>query len=224
MKKKTILIISLVSVLVLAAAGVWCLYLDSKASMPNFVEKRRAGKDVNRHKEGKYYVEEHYTNKISDGKNRIQAIVLHHTASRVNTRQTVKQMLYGKKEASCHVLIDYDGTRFLIARPEQISWHAGQSYLNGRNNVNSFSIGVEFQGNTIDKPLTDKQIDSAIDYLMPLIKKYNIPISNIVTHEQVRTAWLKRNPESAKSVPEKPDITTKEHQRFLTVLKKRLKK
>ena len=89
--------------------------------------------------------------------------------------------------------------------------------LNGKEGCNYFTIGIEFQGNTLEKPLTDDQIFSAIEYLKPLIKKYKIPIKNIVTHEMVRKAYNKKYPK--KRCSGKVDITQTEYKRFMKLLK-----
>jgi N-acetyl-anhydromuramyl-L-alanine amidase AmpD len=33
-----------------------------------------------------------------------------------------------KREASAHVIIGYDGARRVLAEPEQVTFHAGESY------------------------------------------------------------------------------------------------
>ena len=97
-----------------------------------------------------------------------------------------------------------------------MTWHAGRSILNGREECNFFTIGIEFQGNTLEAPLTQHQIDSAIEYLLPIIKQYDITLDNIVTHEMVRTAYKKAYPKQR--VYDKPDITQTEYHRFIHAL------
>ena len=104
-----------------------------------------------------------------------------------------------------------------MCEPEIATYHAGFSVLNGKEGCNNFTIGIEFQGNTLEKPLTNEQISSAIEYLKPLIKKYKIPIKNIVTHEMVRKAYKKKYPK--KRCSGKVDITQTEYLRFMKKLK-----
>lgn len=162
----------------------------------------------------------HPTPKLGEGRNEVKGIVLHHTVIEEIDR-TIFALCDSEREASCHVVIDKDGTRYILAKPESITWHAGYSILNGRERCNLFTIGIEFQGNTLEAPLTEDQILSAIEYVLPLIKKYHIPLSNIVTHEQVRKEWLEHNPERAKefNVQGKVDITPTEYARFMNMLK-----
>ncbi|MDE6142442.1 MAG: N-acetylmuramoyl-L-alanine amidase, partial [Muribaculaceae bacterium] len=114
------------------------------------------------------------------------------------------------------VLIDKDGTRYVLASPETVTWHAGKSWFNGKENANNTTVGIEFQGNTLEEPLTDDQIRSAIEYLRPVMKKYDIPSDRIVTHEQIRQEWKRRHPKS--NVPDKRDITPDEYSRFMNAL------
>ena len=105
-----------------------------------------------------------------------------------------------------------------MCNPEVVTFHAGYSLLNGKEGCNNFTIGIEFQGNTLVAPLTQDQIDSAIDYLLPILKKYNIPISNVVTHEMIRQAYKEKYPQ--KRCSGKVDITQTEYKRFMKSLKK----
>ena len=151
-----------------------------------------------------------------DSVNDVQGVVLHHTAE--STIQKSLDILSSpEKKVSTHVVIDYDGTRYIMAKPTAVTWHAGRSILRDREECNSFTIGIEFQGNTLENPLTTDQINSAIEYLLPIISQYHIPIENIVTHEMVRQTYKKKYPDS--KVYNKCDITQKEYHRFIKALK-----
>ena len=139
---------------------------------------------VNRHhikrhyKEIKYPTPNYDKNKI----NEVLGVVLHHTAE-----PTIEKSLFilssPVKRVGTHVVIDTDGTRYVMADPTVVTYHAGHSILKGRESCNYFTIGIEFQGNTLVSPLTDHQIASGIEYLLPILSKYKIPLDNIVTHE-----------------------------------------
>lgn len=164
-------------------------------------------------------VHKYHTPNITPGRNKVQGVILHHTAGLWRT--SVGRLISPKSGVSCHVVIAMDGTRYILAPPTAITKHAGRSWMNGKSNCNRFTIGIEFEGNTCILPLTDAQINSAIEYLLPIIRKYHIPLRNIKTHQQVREAWNKRFPK--RKTWTKVDITDKEYKRFMKELRKKYK-
>lgn len=154
-----------------------------------------------------------------DSVNKVEGVILHHTAE-PTVERSLEVLTSLQKKVGTHVVIDKDGTRYIMCSPETVTYHAGRSILNGKEGCNYFTIGIEFQGNTLEAPLTQDQINSAIEYLKPIIAKYHIPISNIVTHEMVRQAYKRKYPE--KRCYGKVDITQKEYARFMKALKTEL--
>lgn len=165
-----------------------------------------------KYKEKKYPTPNYDRNRT----NTVEGVILHHTAE-PTIEKSLGVLTSLKKKVGTHCVIDLDGTRYIMCEPEVATYHAGFSVLNGKEGCNYFTIGIEFQGNTLEKPLTDDQIFSAIEYLKPLIKKYKIPIKNIVTHEMVRKAYKKKYPK--KRCSGKVDITQTEYLRFMKKLK-----
>ena len=155
--------------------------------------------------------------------NEQKGIVLHDTAFMDDNLQRVVNHLTKKGGESAHVIIGFDGTRKVLARPSQVTFHAGQSVWNKRNNVNDFMVGIEFQGDTDKKDLTQKQIDSAVEYMTPIIKQNNIRLEDIVTHQQVRDAYndyAKKVGE--KTVLSKPDINYSNYVKVIKALKEKV--
>lgn len=152
--------------------------------------------------------------------NDVMGVVLHHTAE-PTVEKSLEILSSPAKKVGTHVVIDTDGTRYIMAGPTVATYHAGLSILNGRESCNYCTIGIEFQGNTLEQPLTDDQIASGIAYLLPIIAEYRIPLKNIVTHEMVRTAYMQKYPQKRCSV--KVDITQTEYLRFMTALRYALK-
>lgn len=149
--------------------------------------------------------------------NEVKGVILHHTCE--PTAQASLDVLTSKERGvSAHIVIDYDGTRYILVDPERVAWHAGFSLLHGREKCNDWTLGIEFQGDTKIEPLTQDQIDSAIEWMLPLIAKYDIPIDNIVTHQMIRSAYKKAHPENKKAYS-KPDITQTEYVRFMEQLR-----
>lgn len=169
----------------------------------------------------KYKVINHPTPNFDREKiNTVEGVILHHTAE-PTVEKSLAVLTSLKKKVGTHVVIDTDGTRYVMCEPEVVTYHAGLSVLNGKVGCNNFTIGIEFQGNTLKKPLTQDQINSAIEYLRPIIAKYKIPLANIVTHEMVRQAYKKKFPR--KRCSGKVDITPTEYQRFMKAIRASIK-
>lgn len=160
-------------------------------------------------------------NYAKDKVNEVKGVILHHTAE-PTAKKSLEVLTTGGRHVGTHVVIDTDGTRYIMAAPTVVTYHAGFSILDGREGCNDFTIGIEFQGNTLEKPLTPDQIKSGIEYLIPLIKKYKIPFCNIVTHEMIRKAYKKKYPR--KRCSGKVDITQAEYRKFQKALKEALVK
>lgn len=148
--------------------------------------------------------------------NEVKGVILHHTAE-PTVEKSLEVLTSTKKGVGTHVVIDTDGTRYIMCEPTVVTYHAGLSILNGREGCNDFTIGIEFQGNTLEKPLTQDQINSAIEYLLPILDAYEIPLENVVTHEMVRDAFKARYPK--RRCYGKVDITQKEYRRFMKALR-----
>lgn len=156
--------------------------------------------------------------------NERKGVVLHHTAFEEHDLANVTRHLTNPKtQASSHVIIGYDGHRRVLATPDKVTFHSGQSVWNNRQDVNDFMLGIEFQGDTNKKNLTDKQIQSAIEYLKPIIRENNIPLENIVTHEQVRAMYNEFAKKQGKAIAaNKPDINQANYERIINALLKSL--
>ncbi len=183
------------------------------AILASLLQKTSPTKNVQLFKEIKYPT----PNFDPEKKNEILGVILHHTAE-PTIENALKILSSPEKNVSTHVIIDTDGTRYVMADPSVVTYHAGYSVLNGRDSCNYFTIGIEFQGNTLVSPLTEQQIASGIEYLLPLIEEYKIPLNNIVTHQMVRNAYKQKYPE--KWCSGKIDITQSEYQRFTNILRK----
>ncbi len=114
-----------------------------------------------------------------------------------------------KSRVSYHCLVAPDGRRTVFAMPEQRTWHAGRSEWRGRGDLNSWSIGAAFAGDTNKEPLTDDAMASMAEYLIPILDKYNLAQGDITDHRTV-------------SPGRKDDLKPSELARFKSFLAKRL--
>jgi AmpD protein len=90
-----------------------------------------------------------------------------------------------ESKVSYHVIIARNGNRTVLADDTARCWHAGLSSWQGAPDCNSYSLGVAWDGDTYSDPLGEAAMDSAIQYIIPRMKKWHIPMSRIVTHQQI---------------------------------------
>ena len=90
-------------------------------------------------------------------------------------------------DVSYHVLIDTDGSRTVFAKDNERAWHAGTSEFNGRYGCNGFMIGLAFSNDTETRELTDAEVASAVEFMLPRFDKWGWPkdLSTITTHRAV---------------------------------------
>ncbi|MDC0088176.1 peptidoglycan recognition protein family protein [Akkermansiaceae bacterium] len=93
-------------------------------------------------------------------------------------------ILQRKSGVSYHWLIDALGNRTQFVDNLKKAWHAGRSYFKGYNGLNSYAIGVAFWGNSHERTVNFKEIDSMARLIIRLMKKYRIKRENIITHAQ----------------------------------------
>jgi|LakMenEpi03Aug12_release.lakeMendotaPanAssembly.Ray.scaffolds.fasta_scaffold315934_2 N-acetyl-anhydromuramyl-L-alanine amidase AmpD len=114
---------------------------------------------------------------------RPEAVVLHHSDG--SYRGGCAWIANPASKVSYHVLIARDGRRTVFANDTERCWHAGRSSWMGRPDLNSWSLGVAWEGNTYDYPLGDDAMASAIEWLVPRMRKWGIDLNMVVTHQQV---------------------------------------
>jgi N-acetyl-anhydromuramyl-L-alanine amidase AmpD len=112
-----------------------------------------------------------------------EAVVLHHSDG--SYRGGVEWIANPASKVSYHVLIARDGRRTVFCQDTERAWHAGKSNWFGRQDLNSWSLGLAWEGNTYDYPLGEDAMASAIEWLAPRMRKWGIPMSMVVTHQQV---------------------------------------
>jgi len=122
------------------------------------------------------------TPNISARRIRPLGIVLHHSAGSFNG--SVSWCMNPASKVSYHVLINRDGSRVRLAEDNHRTWHAGTSSFKGRSNCNDFMIGVSVSENTNTRELTNAEVESICEYIIPRIKKHSWPrdLSTITTH------------------------------------------
>ena len=169
---------------------------------------RDSDKDTPRQVTGQY--KEVYRPTPNFSKGRIitpKAIVLHHTSG--SYVGSVSWCLNPESQVSYHCIIKKNGERTVLAADNQRTWHAGKSYWRNKPDLNSWSLGVAFEGDSYKEPLTEDMINSAIEYMVPRMKKLSLTIKDVTDHRTI-------------SPNRKNDLNPTEHNRFIEELKKHL--
>jgi N-acetyl-anhydromuramyl-L-alanine amidase AmpD len=112
-----------------------------------------------------------------------RAIVLHHSGG--SYAGGVSWIKSPQSRVSYHCLVAEDGRRTVFANPEQRTWHAGRSEWRGRGDLNSWSVGASFAGDTNKEPLTQDAMESMAEYLEPIMRQYNLSLHDITDHRTV---------------------------------------
>lgn len=110
-------------------------------------------------------------------------IILHHTSG--SYTGSVSWCLDPVSKVSYHCIIARTGKRTVLAPPTARTWHAGVSSWQGRPNCNNFSLGLAWEGDTYQTPLSEDALLSAVEYLLPILEDYDIPLKNILRHEDI---------------------------------------
>tara|TARA_X000000368_G_C22967654_1_gene683941 strand:- start:59 stop:820 length:762 start_codon:yes stop_codon:yes gene_type:complete len=116
----------------------------------------------------------------------IEFIIIHYTA--LNTASNSIQYLCSKKnKVSSHYLISKKGEIYNLVSEKKRAWHAGQSYWNGKEDINSASIGIELDYSPMDENniFSHKLLFNLKHLLSKLMKKYNILPENILGHSDI---------------------------------------
>jgi N-acetylmuramoyl-L-alanine amidase len=145
----------------------------------------------------------------------ISIIVIHYTE--IDFETTKKIFLDETKQVSAHLVIDQDGTVYRFVEDEDVAYHAGDSYWQGLEGINEYSIGIELvhpgfsQAKGI-KVIGDphlwtsydgRQIDALIQICKDYSAQYNILPKNIVGHSDV-APWRYNNDGQAYAAKQDP--------------------
>ena len=120
-------------------------------------------------------------------KKNIKFIVLHYTGMKTE-KAAIKRLTDIQSQVATHYLIKKNGEIINMVPDLYIAWHAGISSWNNENLLNKSSIGIEITnpGHQFRyEKFSKKQINSLINLIKILIKKYKIKKENFLGHSDI---------------------------------------
>lgn len=145
-----------------------------------------------------------------------RAIILHHTAGNfagsVDWTSRTHRPDGARLYASYHVIIARDGRRCRMVEDTVRAYHAGVSAWSGRTGLNGWSLGLAWERDTNTEPLQEAAILSALEWIIPRMKRWGISVNDVTDHRTVATPAGRKN-----------DIAPAELERFLARLREALK-
>jgi N-acetyl-anhydromuramoyl-L-alanine amidase len=146
------------------------------------------------------------------GSNECKGIVLHHSAAPYDA--TIRHCLSSASDnpVSYHCVVSLSGERTVLCLDDQRAWHAGVSNFGGRTQCNAFLLGLAFEGDTATRILTNAELYSAIEYILPRYKKYGWTEARITTHRDITYNQATRT-------SRKVDVSVKAFAQFMSVFR-----
>ena len=117
----------------------------------------------------------------------VRFIILHYTGMK-SEKAAVNRLTNIQSQVASHYLITRSGKLINLVPDLYIAWHAGISSWKSLNSLNKNSIGIEITnpGHQFGyKKFYKKQINSLINLIKFLIKKYKINKKNVLGHSDI---------------------------------------
>lgn len=117
----------------------------------------------------------------------IDTIIIHYT-DMLSMDDTLAWLTNPASKVSAHYLIGKKGDIYHMVDEEHRAWHAGESFWQGRSNVNDYSIGIELSnpGHTHGyQPFPEPQIEALIELCLDIQKRWQIPQNRILGHSDI---------------------------------------
>lgn len=114
-------------------------------------------------------------------------LLLHYTGT-PTAEFALELLTSGEREVSCHYLVHEDGRIVHMVDEDLRAWHAGVSSWEGRDDVNSRSIGIEIvnPGHGSDyRDFPEKQIEAVIALSRDIVQRHRIAPRRVLAHSDV---------------------------------------
>lgn len=114
-------------------------------------------------------------------------VILHYTG--MGTGQAAEDWLCTpESHVSCHYIVHEDGCIVQMVREADRAWHAGAGSWFGRDDVNSFSVGIEIVNPGHEAgcpPFPDRQIEQVVALSRDICARWRIAPERVLGHSDV---------------------------------------
>ena len=114
-------------------------------------------------------------------------IILHYTGMG-SALEALEALCDKVAKVSAHYFIDEDGSVFNLVKEEKRAWHAGNSFWEGKTDINSASIGIEIVNPGHEygyRAFPARQMEAVAELCAALCKTYNIKPRHVLGHSDV---------------------------------------
>lgn len=112
-------------------------------------------------------------------------VVIHATAT-PGLASPLEWLCNPASEVSAHYLIDAMGMVYQLVHEQDIAWHAGVSFWQGKANVNAFSIGIELvNANDGIMPYPEAQVAACAQLVRAICSDYDIKSQDVIGHADI---------------------------------------
>ena len=126
---------------------------------------------------------------------RIKYIVIHYVGALGGAEANCNYYKSVNRNASAHYFVGFDGEIWQCVEDGDVAWHCGAKSYKHPECRNSNAIGIEMcvrKKNTASMSASDKDwyfedatVKATIELTKELMKKYNVPASNVIRHYDV---------------------------------------
>jgi len=117
----------------------------------------------------------------------VEYIIVHYTGMR-STEESLENLTNPASKVSSHYLIDEAGNVTQMVDERLRAWHAGESFWQGKKDINSRSIGIELSnlGHEFGyQDFPELQLVALENLLSELFNRYNLPPSALLGHSDI---------------------------------------
>ena len=117
----------------------------------------------------------------------VSMVILHYTGMKTS-QEALDRMRDPDSSVSAHYMIEENGRAHQLVGEDRRAWHAGVSWWQGEEDINSISIGIELVNKGHEwgyQDFPDEQIDTLLDLLRTIRQRYPIPASRVLGHSDV---------------------------------------